>query len=100
MLKYENETLLDRPNHIYFVVMKKDKSFKLTDYKRKLRGNVVVYINKFDKSKKKDCFDYFLKRRKYENPTQIVLEWEVILFIFKLFYKEIGVTINDTNFCL
>lgn len=78
MLKYENETLLDRPNHIHFVVMKKDKSFKMTDYKRKLSGNVDDYIIKFDKSKKKDCFDYFLKRGKYEDPSQIVVDWGIL----------------------
>lgn len=78
MLKYENETLLDRPNHIHFVVMKKDKSFKMTDYKRKLSGNVDDYINKFDKSKKKDCFDYLLKRGKYEDPSQIVVDWGIL----------------------
>lgn len=78
MLKYENETLLDRPNHIHFVVKKKDKSFSMTDYKRKIGGNVNDYFKRFDLEKKRDCFDYMLKRGKYEDTTQFVVDWGFI----------------------
>jgi hypothetical protein len=78
MLKYENETLFDRPNHIHFVIMKKDKSIKMTDYKRQISGNINDFFKKFDKENKKDCFDYMLKRGKHNDTTQIVVDWGVL----------------------
>ncbi len=78
MLKYENETLLDRPYHIHFVVMKNDKSFRMIDYERKISGNVNVLFKNFDKEKKKDCFDYMLKKGKYFDTTQDAEDWGVL----------------------
>ena len=75
MLRYENETLLDRPYHIHFVIMKKDKLFRMSDYKRQFRGNIDDLFKRFNQKKKKDCFDYMLKRGKYEDTTQIVVDW-------------------------
>ena len=78
MLKYENETLLDRPNHIHFVIIRKDKSFNIPEYKKRMRGKVDIQFKKFEMDKKKDCFDYLVKRGKYESSSQYALEWGIL----------------------
>jgi hypothetical protein len=78
MLKYGNVNLYDRPNHIHFVIKRKDKKRKIWDYKLKIRGNLDFSIVRFDKERKRDCFDYMLKMGKYRDDTQRAIDWDVL----------------------
>jgi hypothetical protein len=47
----------------------------MSDYKRQLRGNIDDLFKRFNQEKKKDCFDYMVKRGKYEDDKQIAVDW-------------------------
>jgi hypothetical protein len=75
MLQYPNNVVNETPIHIHFVFYKRNRDFKVSDYKNK-RGRLRNdFFEKFDDEKKQSCFNYMLKIGNYVDDSQELVEY-------------------------